>query len=106
MGSAQNLDLVKLRHALRMWCLSQRKCWFGFVFLTFLCHNYIIPKQKGKTPMTISGYTYQIGDLFTTSKTGVTGRIADFTPITNKVTRVSLVLANGSRRLAMVKTSK
>ena len=56
--------------------------------------------------MSINGYTYQIGDLFTTSKTGVTGRIAGFTPISNKVTRVSLVLANGSRRLAMVKTSK
>ena len=56
--------------------------------------------------MTISGYTYQIGDLFTTSKTGITGRIAGFAPMSNKVTRVSLVLANGSRRLAMVKTSK
>jgi len=56
--------------------------------------------------MTISGYTYQIGDLFTTSKTGITGRIAGFTPMSNKVTRVSLVLANGSRRFAMVKTSK
>jgi hypothetical protein len=63
-------------------------------------------QTKGKTPMTLHGYTYQIGDLFTTSKTGVTGRIADFTPMSNKVTRVSLVLANGSRRLAMVKTSK
>ena len=56
--------------------------------------------------MTLSGYTYQVGDLFTTSKTGITGRIAGFTPMSNKVTRVSLVLANGSRRLAMVKTSK
>jgi len=56
--------------------------------------------------MTLHGYTYQIGDLFTTSKTGVTGRIAGFTPMSNKVTRVSLVLANGSQRLAMVKTSK
>ena len=74
--------------------------------MTFLGYTYNIPKQKGKTPMTISGYTYQIGDLFTTSKTGVTGRIAGFSPISNKVTRVSLVLANGSRRLAMVKTSK
>jgi hypothetical protein len=56
--------------------------------------------------MTLHGYTYQIGDLFTTSKTGVTGRIASFSPISNKVTRVSLILANGSQRLAMVKTSK
>ena len=56
--------------------------------------------------MTLGGYTYQIGDLFTTSKTGVTGRIASFEPMSNKLPRVSLVLANGSRRLAMVKTSK
>ncbi len=56
--------------------------------------------------MTLQGYTYQIGDLFTTSKTGVTGRIAKFSPISNKVTRVQLVLANGQQRFAMVKTSK
>lgn len=56
--------------------------------------------------MTLSGYTYQIGDLFTTSKTGVTGRIVEFSPISAKLTRVSLRLANGSRRFAMVKTSK
>ena len=56
--------------------------------------------------MTLQGYTYQVGDLFTTSKTGVTGRIAQFSPISQKVTRVSLVLANGQRRFAMVKTSK
>jgi hypothetical protein len=74
--------------------------------MTFLCHNCITPKQKGKTPMTMNGYTYQIGDLFTTSKTGVTGRIASFSPMSNKVTRVSLILANGAQRLAMVKTSK
>jgi hypothetical protein len=56
--------------------------------------------------MTLSGYTYQIGDLFTTSTTGITGRINSFAPISNKVTRVGLTLANGSKRLAMVKTSK
>jgi hypothetical protein len=56
--------------------------------------------------MTLNGYTYQVGDLFTTSKTGVTGRITNFSPISNKLTRVQLQLANGSKRLAMVKTSK
>jgi len=56
--------------------------------------------------MTLGGYTYQLGDLFTTSKTGVTGRITDFTPISSKLTRVSLKLANGAHRFAMVKTSK
>ena len=75
------------------------------VFMIFFARISIYTKTKGK-PMTLHGYTYQIGDLFTTSKTGVTGRIASFSPISNKVTRVSLILANGSQRLAMVKTSK
>lgn len=56
--------------------------------------------------MTLAGYTYQVGDLFTTSKTGVTGRINSFTPINNTVTRVGLTLSNGAKRFAMVKTSK
>ena len=56
--------------------------------------------------MSIGGYTYQVGDLFTTSKTGVTGRINSFAPQSNTVTRVGLTLANGSKRFAMVKTSK
>jgi len=63
------------------------------------------PNER-KTPMTLGGYTYQLGDLFTTSKTGVTGRIVKFSPINAKLTRVSLQLANGSRRLAMVSTTK
>ena len=48
--------------------------------------------------MTLQGFTYQVGDLFTTSKTGVTGRINSFTPINPKLTRVGLTLANGSKR--------
>ena len=82
--------------------------WIGIydIFLLELYYKQLPPQQKGKTQMTLSGYTYQIGDLFTTSKTGVTGRIAGFESMSNKVTRVSLILANGSRRLAMVKTSK
>ena len=54
--------------------------------------------------MTLQGYTYQIGDLFTTSKTGVTGRIEKFVPQTKNVTKVMLRLANGQQRFAMVKT--
>jgi hypothetical protein len=54
--------------------------------------------------MTLGGYTYQVGDLFTTSKTGVTGRINSFAPIRQNVTRVGLTLSNGSKRFAMVKT--
>jgi hypothetical protein len=56
--------------------------------------------------MTLQGYTYQLGDLFTTSTAGVTGRINSFAPINNTVTRVGLTLSNGSKRFAMVKTSK
>ena len=54
--------------------------------------------------MTLGGYTYRVGDLFTTSKTGVTGRINSFTPIRQNVTRVGLTLSNGQQRFAMVKT--
>jgi hypothetical protein len=75
------------------------------IFLLKLYYKQLTP-TKGKTQMTLGGYTYQIGDLFTTSKTGVTGRISDFTPINAKLTRVSLRLANGAHRFAMVKTSK
>ena len=54
--------------------------------------------------MTLGGYTYQEGDLFTTSKTGITGRIEKFVPQTRNVTKVMLRLANGQQRFAMVKT--
>ena len=54
--------------------------------------------------MTLGGYTYQVGDLFTTSKTGITGRIEKFVPQTRNVTKVMLRLANGQQRFAMVKT--
>ena len=56
--------------------------------------------------MTLGGYTYQLGDLFTTSKTGITVRIVNFSPINSKLTRISLQLANGQRRIAMVSTTK
>ena len=52
--------------------------------------------------MTLGGYTYQIGDLFTTSTTGVTGRIEKFIPQTRNVTKVMLRLANNQTRFAMV----
>ena len=54
--------------------------------------------------MTLGGYTYQVGDLFTTSKKGITGRIEKFSPISLDVTRVMLRMANGQQRFAMVKT--
>lgn len=54
--------------------------------------------------MTLQGYTYQVGDLFTTSTTGVTGRIEKFIPIRENVTKVKLRLATNQIRYAMVKT--
>ena len=54
--------------------------------------------------MTLGGYTYQVGDLFTTSKVGVTGRIEKFVPMRHNVTKVMLRLANNQTRFAMVKT--
>ena len=63
-------------------------------------------KEKDNNKMTLENRTYQVGDLFTTSTTGVTGRIYSFAPISKTVTRVGLTLANGQKRFAMVKTSK
>ena len=60
--------------------------------------------RKVNKQMSLGGYTYQIGDLFTTSKTGVTGRIEKFVPQSKNVTKVMLRLANGQQRFAMVKT--
>jgi hypothetical protein len=62
------------------------------------------PIDRKAKQMTLGGYTYQVGDLFTTSKTGITGRIEKFVPQTKNVTRVMLRLANGQQRFAMVKT--
>jgi len=61
------------------------------------------PNRKEKQ-MTLGGYRYQVGDLFTTSKTGITGRIEKFVPQTRNVTKVMLRLANNQTRFAMVKT--
>ena len=68
--------------------------------------NVRIDYHRKDKQMTLGGYTYQIGDLFTTSTTGVTGRINSFSPVSNKVTRVGLTLSNGAKRFAMVKTTK
>ena len=72
-------------------------------FLYFYAKLILRPKQKGKQ-MTLGGYTYQVGDLFTTSKTGVTGRIEKFVPMRQNVTKVMLRLSNNQTRFAMVKT--
>jgi len=40
--------------------------------------------------MTVSNKTYQVGDLFTTQKSGVTGVIKEINPVTASATRVLL----------------
>lgn len=40
--------------------------------------------------MTVANKTYQIGDLFTTQKSAITGTIKEINPITANATRVLL----------------
>jgi hypothetical protein len=47
--------------------------------------------------MTINNNTYQVGDLFTTQKSAITGRIEEIVPVTATVTRVKLATENGER---------
>jgi hypothetical protein len=47
--------------------------------------------------MTVGTKTYQVGDLFTTQKSGVTGTIKEINPITKTATRVLLDTENGER---------
>jgi hypothetical protein len=52
--------------------------------------------------MTIENKTYQVGDLFTTQKSGVTGTILAIEPINPNTTRV-LLDVNGEERFTTVK---
>jgi hypothetical protein len=47
--------------------------------------------------MTINDYTYSVGDLFTTQKSNVTGRIQEINPQPNGSARVLLSTPNGER---------
>jgi hypothetical protein len=47
--------------------------------------------------MTVSNVTYQVGDLFTTQKSNITGRIKEITPVTASMTRVLLETEQGDR---------
>lgn len=47
--------------------------------------------------MSVNGQTYQVGDLFTTQKSGVTGTIAEIVPVNKNTTRVLLETDEGSR---------
>lgn len=54
-------------------------------------------KEKETKQMTVSNTTYQVGDLFTTQKSKVTGRIKEITPISPSMTRVLLETDSGER---------
>lgn len=47
--------------------------------------------------MTINDYTYRVGDLFTTQKSNVTGRIQEIIPNDNGTARVLLNTPSGER---------
>lgn len=50
----------------------------------------LITTNRKKEIMSVNGNTYQIGDLFTTQKSGVTGRIQEIIPVNDTTTRVRL----------------
>ena len=52
--------------------------------------------------MTTNGKTYQIGDLFTTQRSNVTGTITEIVPVTENRTRVKLSLDSGENRWTTV----
>ena len=58
-------------------------------------------KEKEKK-MTVENKTYQIGDLFTTQRSGVTGAISEIVPVNERTTRVKLSLDNGDYRWTTV----
>jgi len=52
--------------------------------------------------MTVSNQTYQVGDLFTTQKSKVTGTIKEIIPVNANTTKV-LLDVNGEDRYTTVK---
>ena len=58
-------------------------------------------KEKEKK-MTVGNKTYQIGDLFTTQRSGVTGAISEIVPVNDRTTRVKLSMDNGEYRWTTV----
>lgn len=55
---------------------------------------------------TKTGVFYKRGDVFTTGKSGVTGRIQDIIAIRPNLTKISLITPNNQLRWAMVKIGK
>jgi hypothetical protein len=64
--------------------------------------DYKQQQQKKRKKMTIENKTYQVGDLFTTQKSGVTGTILAIEPINSNTTRV-LLDVDGKERFTTVK---
>lgn len=54
--------------------------------------------------MSINGKTYQVGDLFTTLKSGVTGRILEIVPNASGSVRVKLDTEKGQRWTTVLAT--
>lgn len=57
--------------------------------------------RKGKETMTVANKTYQVGDLFTTQKSKVTGVIKAIEPLNERMTRV-LLDVDGEERFTTV----
>jgi len=57
--------------------------------------------RKGKK-MTVGNKTYQIGDLFTTQRSNVTGTITEIVNVKPNQSRVKLALDNGDYRWTTV----
>ena len=56
--------------------------------------------------MTVENKTYQIGDLFTTQRSGVTGAISEIVKVNERTNRVKLSLDNGDYRWTTVTTKQ
>jgi hypothetical protein len=60
-----------------------------------------LPKQKG-SKMTVNGYTYKVGDLFTTLKSKKTGVIKEIIPNASGSVRVLLEMPTKETRWTTV----
>lgn len=55
--------------------------------------------------MSVNGHTYQVGDLFTTLKSGVTGRILEIVENSSGSVRVKLDTEQGERWTTVLATN-
>jgi len=54
-------------------------------------------KEKDNNKMTLENRTYQVGDLFTTQRSKVTGTIKEIVPVNARTTRVKLSVDGSDR---------